>query len=98
MLQLRALAKGVAHAGDLLPVSQEALRSVIISQQLLGTREVVLFHHTDCGMLTFNDDGLRAKLKESVKADVRDAVGPTVDQISFLPFPDLGKPSAQRVL
>ncbi|KAG8925691.1 hypothetical protein FRC01_009826 [Tulasnella sp. 417] len=69
--------------------AQEALRSVIISQQLLGTREVVLFHHTDCGMLTFKDDVLRAKLKESVKADVRDAVGPTVDQISFLPFPDL---------
>ncbi|KAG9051064.1 hypothetical protein FS837_012571 [Tulasnella sp. UAMH 9824] len=69
--------------------AQEALRSVIISQQLLGTREVVLFHHTDCGMLTFKDDVLREKLKGSVKADVREAVGPAVDQISFLPFPDL---------
>lgn len=69
---------------------QEALRSVIISQQLLGTREVVLFHHTDCGMLTFKDDVLRAKLKESVEPGVRDAVGPAVDQLSFLPFPDLG--------
>ncbi|KIO34285.1 hypothetical protein M407DRAFT_127020 [Tulasnella calospora MUT 4182] len=69
--------------------AQEALRSVIISQQLLGTREIVLFHHTDCGMLTFNDDGLRTKLKESVKADVRNAVTPAVDQLSFLPFSNL---------
>lgn len=84
--------------GDLLRVSQEALRSVIISQQLLGTREVVLFHHTDCGMLTFKDDVLRTKLKESVKADIREAVAPAVDQISFLPFSDLGKPSVQLIL
>ena len=33
----------------------DALRSLIISQQLLGTREVVVIHHTDCGMLTFTD-------------------------------------------
>lgn len=37
----------------------DALRSVIISQKLLGTREIVIIHHTDCGMLTFKDQDLR---------------------------------------
>src|ERR1700732_1703016 len=36
----------------------DAIRSLIISQQLLGTREIVIVHHTDCGMLTFNDGQL----------------------------------------
>jgi hypothetical protein len=34
----------------------DALRSVVISQQLLGTREIVIVHHTDCGMLTFSNE------------------------------------------
>ena len=42
----------------------DALRSLIISQQLLGTREIVVIHHTDCGMLTFTDDQLRRQLRE----------------------------------
>ncbi|OAQ61415.1 carbonic anhydrase [Pochonia chlamydosporia 170] len=61
----------------------EALRSVVISQQLLGTREIVILHHTDCGMLTFSDDHLRTK--------VRNELGEDVDHISFLPFADLKK-------
>src|SRR3954467_124828 len=40
----------------------DALRSLAISQQLLGTEEVAIVHHTDCGMLTFSDDALRKKL------------------------------------
>jgi carbonic anhydrase len=36
--------------------ASEALRSVIISQQLLGTKEIVVIHHTDCGMLTFSNE------------------------------------------
>ncbi|PCG96673.1 Carbonic anhydrase [Penicillium occitanis (nom. inval.)] len=59
----------------------DALRSVIISQQLLGTREIVVVHHTDCGMLTFTDDHLRNKIKDDLKQNV--------DHIAFLPFKDL---------
>ncbi|KAK3192205.1 hypothetical protein K4F52_001835 [Lecanicillium sp. MT-2017a] len=60
----------------------DAIRSVIISQQLLGTREIVVVHHkTDCGMLTFTDDILRSKVKEELSEDA--------DHIAFLPFADL---------
>ncbi|CAK7893790.1 hypothetical protein CAAN1_02S09164 [[Candida] anglica] len=61
--------------------ASDALRSVIISQRLLGTREIIILHHTDCGMLTFTDDKLRNILKEET--------GQSVDHISFLPFGDL---------
>jgi carbonic anhydrase len=47
----------------------DAVRSLVISQQLLGTREVAIVHHTDCGMLTFNDDQLRRKLHDELHAD-----------------------------
>jgi len=59
----------------------ESLRSLAISQTLLGTQEVVIIHHTDCGMLTFSDEIIRAKLREQRKADA--------DAIAFLPFKDL---------
>ncbi|ODA78237.1 hypothetical protein RJ55_05618 [Drechmeria coniospora] len=59
----------------------DALRSVIISQQLLGTREIAVIHHTDCGMLTFNDSDLRGK--------IRSDLGENADHIAFLPFDDL---------
>jgi len=42
--------------------SEDAIRSLAISQQLLGTNEVVVIHHTDCGMLTFSNEDLRKKL------------------------------------
>ncbi|MDQ6847153.1 MAG: carbonic anhydrase [Candidatus Dormibacteraeota bacterium] len=44
-------------------VTDDAIRSLLISQRLLGTREVMLIHHTDCGMLTFTDDGVRAQIE-----------------------------------
>ncbi|KAL2820965.1 carbonic anhydrase [Aspergillus cavernicola] len=59
----------------------DAIRSLVISQQLLGTREIVLVHHTDCGMLTFSDDSLRQK--------IRTELGHDADHIAFLPFKDL---------
>lgn len=63
--------------------SIDGLRSLIISQRLLGTREIVIIHHTDCGMLTFKDDDLRNQLiKETDEL---------VDHWSFLPFDDLKK-------
>ena len=61
--------------------AQDALRSIVISQRLLGTNEVLVIHHTDCGMLTFRNEDLHAKVKEDLGADASD--------IDFLPFPDL---------
>ena len=46
-------------------VSDDAIRSLVISQRLLGTRAIMLIHHTDCGMLTFRDDAV----KDSIEAD-----------------------------
>ena len=58
------LTEGDAHvirnAGGV--VTQDELRSLAISQRLLGTKEIVLIHHTDCGMLTFTDDEFRAQI------------------------------------
>ena len=67
-------------------VSKEALRSIIISQRLLGTREIAVFHHTDCGMLTFNTPQLRQIVKDS---DPGNESLKAVDQIDFLEFPEL---------
>lgn len=61
--------------------SGDALRSLIISEQLLGTEEIVVIHHTDCGMLTFTNDDLRGILAERLNADAGD--------IDFLPFPEV---------
>ena len=47
----------------------DAVRSLVISQQLLGTREIVVLHHTDCGMLTFTDAQLRQKLRDELGAE-----------------------------
>jgi carbonic anhydrase len=62
---LLGLREGEAHvirnAGGV--VSDDVLRSLVISQRLLGTREVILVHHTDCGMLTFTDDQVKADIE-----------------------------------
>jgi carbonic anhydrase len=59
------LAEGDAHvirnAGGV--VSDDVIRSLTISQRLLGTREIILIHHTDCGMLTFKDDDVKAQIE-----------------------------------
>ena len=77
------LAPGDAHvirnAGGL--VTEDAIRSLVISHWLLGTQEVAVIAHTDCGMLTFSNDDLRGRLR--VEADA-DASG-----VDFLPFGDL---------
>ena len=61
------LGDGEAHvlrnAGGV--VSDDVIRSLAISQRLLGTREVMLVHHTDCGMEKLTDDGFRAELREA---------------------------------
>ncbi len=59
------LREGDAHvirnAGGV--VTDDVIRSLTISQRLLGTREVILIHHTDCGMLTFKDDEVKADIE-----------------------------------
>lgn len=62
-------------------VSDDAIRSLVISQRLLGTTEIVVIHHTDCGMLTFSNEQLTTKILEDLGSD-------TTGQ-DFLPFTDL---------
>jgi carbonic anhydrase len=52
----------IRNAGGI--VSEDALRSLIISHYLLGTQEFIVINHTDCGMLTFRDEELRDRLQE----------------------------------
>jgi carbonic anhydrase len=63
---LLGLKEGDAHvirnAGGV--VTDDEIRSLAISQRLLGTREIVLIHHTDCGMLTFSDDEFRRQVQQ----------------------------------
>ena len=61
--------------------ASEALRSLAISQQLLGTNAVVIVHHTDCGMLTFDNATMHGICQERLGVDASD--------IDFLPFADL---------
>ena len=62
--RLLGLAEGDAHvirnAGGV--VTDDEIRSLAISQRLLGTEEIILIHHTDCGMLTFTDDDFRNQI------------------------------------
>jgi len=63
---LLGLSEGDAHvirnAGGV--VTDDEIRSLSISQRLLGTEEIILIHHTDCGMLTFTDDGFRRQVQD----------------------------------
>jgi carbonic anhydrase len=63
----------------------DALRSLAISHELLGTREIVVIHHTDCGMLTFSNDDIRQKLAGDLGPEAEEVAS----QIDFLPFRDL---------
>lgn len=47
-------------------VTEDEIRSLAISQRLLGTEEIILIHHTDCGMLTFTDDDFKKSIQEDV--------------------------------
>jgi carbonic anhydrase len=65
---LLGLQEGDAHiirnAGGV--VTDDEIRSLSISQRLLGTEEIVLIHHTDCGMLTFSDDAFKRSVQDDV--------------------------------
>ena len=64
--KILGLQEGDAHvirnAGG--AVTDDAIRSLAISQRLLGTKEIILIHHTDCGMLTFTDDEVKGKIEK----------------------------------
>jgi carbonic anhydrase len=100
---LLGLSEGDAHvirnAGGV--ATEDVIRSLAISQRLLGTREIILIHHTDCGMLTFTDDGFRAQIAEEtgmrpswaaeafddVDADVRQCMA-RIKASPFIPYRD----------
>ena len=73
----------IRNAGGL--VNDETIRSLLISHHLLGTQEAVVIGHTDCGMLTFTNDDVHAKL------------GPESEGIDFQPFPDVAERVRQSV-
>jgi carbonic anhydrase len=87
---LLGLQEGDAHiirnAGGV--VTDDEIRSLSISQRLLGTEEIVLIHHTDCGMLTFTDD----EFKRSVQDDV--GIKP---EWAVEAFPDLDEDVRQSI-
>ena len=84
----------IRNAGGV--VSDDALRSLVISQRLLGTEEIVLIHHTDCGMLTFRDDdvkdgiladtGLRPSFALEAFGELDDDVRQSIGRIQANPF------------
>jgi carbonic anhydrase len=84
------LTEGDAHvirnAGGV--VTDDGIRSLAISQRLLGTEEIILIHHTDCGMLTFTDD----EFKRSIQADT--GIKP---QWAVEAFPDLEEDVRQSI-
>jgi carbonic anhydrase len=97
------LEEGEAHvirnAGGV--VTEDEIRSLAISQRLLGTREIVLIHHTDCGMLTFTDDGFKEAIRaetglrpawaaeafDDLEEDVRQSIA-RIRQSPFIPHRD----------
>jgi carbonic anhydrase len=97
------LAEGDAHvirnAGGV--ITDDAIRSLAISQRLLGTDEVILIHHTDCGMLTFTDDEFKASIQQetgikpewaaeafsNLEADVRQSIA-RIKASPFIPRKD----------
>jgi carbonic anhydrase len=84
----------IRNAGGV--VTDDAIRSLVISQRLLGTNEIVLIHHTDCGMLTFTDDavkqsivddtGLRPAFALEAFADVDADVAQSIARVTANPF------------
>ncbi len=96
--RILGLAEGDAHvirnAGGV--VTDDVIRSLVISQRLLGTEEIVLIHHTDCGMVTFSDDEVKAQITGDVGIrppfaleafpDVDDDVRQSIARIRASPF------------
>jgi carbonic anhydrase len=84
----------IRNAGGV--VSEDAIRSLAISQRMLGTEEIILIHHTDCGMLTFTDDDVKAQITKETGIrppfaleafpDLDDDVRQSIARIQASPF------------
>jgi carbonic anhydrase len=89
----------IRNAGGV--VTDDEIRSLAISQRLLGTREIILIHHTECGMLTFTDDDFKASIQEEtgikppwaaeafpdLDSDVRQSIA-RIKASPFVPYTD----------
>lgn len=89
----------IRNAGGV--VTDDVIRSLLISQRLLGTREVLVIHHTNCGMLTFSDDALKRQIEADtglrppfaleafpdLDGDVRQSIG-RIQASPFVPHRD----------
>src|SRR5690606_23738895 len=89
----------IRNAGGV--VTDDEIRSLAISQRLLGTEEIILIHHTDCGMLTFTDDEFRQSIADEtgikpewaaesfsdIDADVRQSIA-RIEASPFIPLKD----------
>ena len=96
--KILGLEEGDAHvirnAGGV--ITDDEIRSLTISQRLLGTREIVLIHHTDCGMLTFTDEELRQQIHDEAGikphfsmesfSDLEEDVRQSIARIRHSPF------------
>ena len=96
--QLLGLSLGDAHiirnAGGI--VSDDVIRSLMISQRILGTREIMLIHHTNCGMMSFRDEelsdavfedtGVRPPFGAGTFADLEESVRNSIKKIKDSPF------------
>ncbi len=96
--KILGLEEGDAHvirnAGGVM--TDDEIRSLTISQRLLDTREIILIHHTDCGMLAFSDDELKAQIHEEVGmkphfsmesfSNVEEDVRQSIQRIQVSPF------------
>ncbi|MCJ1300509.1 hypothetical protein MMC08_003306 [Hypocenomyce scalaris] len=67
--------------------ARDALRSLVISEQLLGTTEILLIKHTGCGMLTFKNDDAHAVVEKNLGAEAKRELA----DLDFQPFPQLEK-------
>jgi carbonic anhydrase len=84
----------IRNAGGV--VTDDEIRSLAISQRLLGTREIMLIHHTDCGMLTFTDDAFKQSIQDETGikppwaaeafADLDEDVRQSIARIKTSPF------------
>ena len=96
--RILGLGEGDAHvirnAGGV--VTDDEIRSLAISQRLLGTEEIILIHHTDCGMLTFSDDDFRRQIQQDTGVkpewaaeafdDLDEDVRQSIERIRVSPF------------
>jgi carbonic anhydrase len=84
----------IRNAGGV--ITDDEIRSLAISQRLLGTQEIILIHHTDCGMLKFSDDELRQQIQDDVGikphfpmesfSDLEEDVRQSIARIQASPF------------